>query len=416
MFKYNSRRRDAMDRLAALPEALWTTMAELAPSLFLGLLIAGLLHVLIDRDRIFAHLGRPGLLSSMKASMWGVPLPLCSCGVLPAALGLRRDGASRGATTSFLVSTPQTGVDSLLVTAGMLGWPFAVAKLVTAFAAGVTSGTLVDAFPGESSKTDGFAGACADAPGGFFRRMWDFAYRVVFLDIHRWLTLGIIVSALIVVLVPPGYLADVPMLNGPLGLLAALLVGIPMYVCSVASVPIAAGLIYAGFPVGGALVFLMAGPATNAATMGAVRRAMGGRAFMIYLLTIVGFAMAAGLLLNRLQPLDAVAGVHHGHVGTASTVAAGVLLLGLAAAWLEDLRRWMEERAMRDTEGMVLSVGGMSCQGCASRVRQALRPLDGVEDVLVDLSADTVRVLGDPDPAEVREAIRGAGYTLEDEG
>src|SRR6056297_782490 len=105
MFKYYRHRRNDMDRLASLPEALWTTSAELAPSLFLGLLIAGLLHVLIDRDRIFSHLGKPGVLSSMKASMWGVPLPLCSCGVLPAALGLRRDGASRGATTSFLVST-----------------------------------------------------------------------------------------------------------------------------------------------------------------------------------------------------------------------------------------------------------------------------------------------------------------------
>ncbi|MFO7949949.1 MAG: permease [Candidatus Fermentibacteraceae bacterium] len=405
-----------MEKLAALPGALWTTMAELAPSLFLGLLIAGLLHVLINRDRIFAHLGKPGIISSMKASMWGVPLPLCSCGVLPAALGLRRDGASRGATTSFLVSTPQTGVDSLLVTAGMLGWPFALAKLVTAFAAGVTSGTLVDAFPGSKTEDDGFSGACTDAPGGFFRRLWDFSYRVVFLDIHRWLTLGIVVSGLIVVLVPPGYLADVEVLNGPLGLLAALLVGIPMYVCSVASVPIAAGLIYAGFPVGGALVFLMAGPATNAATMGAVRKAMGGRAFWIYLLTIIGFSMAAGLLLNRLQPLEAVAGIHHDHIGLLPSIAAGVLLLGLAAAWLEDLKRWMEGRAMDTEDALVLRVGGMTCQGCASRVRQAVRPLDGVEDVLVDLSGDSVRVLGSPDPEAVREAIREAGYTVEENG
>ncbi len=401
-----------MDKLAALPEALWRTMAELAPSLFLGLLIAGLLHVLINRERIFAHLGRPGILSSMKASLWGVPLPLCSCGVLPAALGLRRDGASRGATTSFLVSTPQTGVDSLLVTAGVLGWPFALAKLVTAFLAGVTSGTLVDFFPGDRTGEDGFAGGCADAPGGFFRRIWDFSYRVVFLDIHRWLTLGIAVSAVIVVLVPPGYLADVEVLNGPLGLLAALLVGIPMYVCSVASVPIAAGLIYAGFPVGGALVFLMAGPATNAATMGAVRKAMGGRAFMIYLLTIVGFAMAAGLLLNRLQPVAAVEEMHHDHVGLLPAMAAGVLLLGLAAAWLEDLGRWMEGRAMSAEEAMVVSVGGMTCQGCASRVRQAVRPLEGVEDVVVDLTGDRVRVLGDPDPEAVKSAIREAGYTI----
>ena len=404
-----------MNKLLELPYALWATLAELAPSLFLGLLIAGLLHVLIDRDRIFAHLGKPGLLSSMKASMWGVPLPLCSCGVLPAALGLRRDGASRGATTSFLVSTPQTGVDSLLVTAGMLGWPFALAKLVTAFLAGVTSGTLVDAFPTEKDASEGFAGGCVDAPGGFFRRMWDFAYRVVFLDIHRWLTLGIVVSAVIVVLVPPGYLADVEILNGPLGLVAALLVGIPMYVCSVASVPIAAGLIYAGFPVGGALVFLMAGPATNAATMGAVRKAMGGRAFTIYLLTIVGFSMAAGLLLNRLEPVEAITEMHHGHVGVVSAIAAGALLVGLAAAWLEDLKRWMEGRAMETEDGLVLNVGGMTCQGCASRVRQAVRGLDGVEEVLVDLSDDRVRVLGSPDPQQVRHAIREAGYTVEEE-
>ena len=125
-------------------QVLWNTVTELAPSLVLGLLLAGFLHVFVKKDRILSHLGKPGFVSSAKAALVGVPLPLCSCGVLPAALGLRRDGASRGAVTSFLISTPQTGVDSVAVTWAILGWPVALAKVVAAFIAGVLGGTIVD--------------------------------------------------------------------------------------------------------------------------------------------------------------------------------------------------------------------------------------------------------------------------------
>ncbi|MBN2607931.1 MAG: permease, partial [Candidatus Fermentibacteraceae bacterium] len=268
--------------------ALWGTTTALAPSLVLGLLIAGFLHVFIKRDRILSHLGRPGFISSAKAALIGVPLPLCSCGVLPAALSLKRDGASNGAVTSFLISTPQTGVDSVAVTWGVLGFPVALAKVVAAFIAGVIGGTLVDRTAGSMDTPEQTPGCAESEHGPLPVMIWNYSVGTIFRDIYGWIALGITVSALITVLMEPGQLSDYPVLAGPVGLLAALALGIPLYVCSVASVPIAAGLIYAGFPVGSALVFLMAGPATNAATMGAVRRALGGRVFLIYLLTVIG--------------------------------------------------------------------------------------------------------------------------------
>ena len=239
-------------------DALWNTVVALAPSLLLGLLLAGLLHVFVKKDRILSHLGKPGFKSSAKAALVGVPLPLCSCGVLPAALGLRRDGASRGAVTSFLISTPQTGVDSIAVTWSILGWPVALAKVIAAFVAGLLGGTIADriSYGMDNQKT---APACTDIESGSIpRRIWNYSFNSLFRDIYAWLAFGILVSALITTFLEPGQLSQFSILNGPLGLLAALAIGIPLYVCSIASVPVAAGLIYAGFPVGSALVFLMA--------------------------------------------------------------------------------------------------------------------------------------------------------------
>lgn len=137
-----------MSFLTELAGGFWSTGQALAPSLFLGLFIAGLLHVFVKKDRIFRHMGKPGAGSAVKASLIGIPLPLCSCGVLPAALSLRKEGASRGAVVSFLSSTPQTGVDSILPTWAMLGWPVALVKVAAAFISGVISGTTVDLIEG----------------------------------------------------------------------------------------------------------------------------------------------------------------------------------------------------------------------------------------------------------------------------
>lgn len=379
-------------------DGMWSTAVELAPSLFLGLLVAGFLHVLVKREAISRHLGRPGFASTLRAAALGVPLPLCSCGVLPAALALRKDGASRGATVSFLASTPQTGVDSIAATWGMLGWPVAVAKMIAALVAGVVSGTLVDRTRDDSPEQASRPSCVSTESGPALIRAFRYSFNTILGDIWAFLLAGVAVSALIFTFVPPGSLADHAALNGPLGLLAALAVGIPLYVCSVSSVPVAAAMVYAGFPVGAALVFLMAGPATNAATLGAVRKALGRNAFLSYLLTLIVVSLAAGLLLNNISlPGAGVSGESHtGGFPLWKNVAAGLFYVALGFHALKTLK----ERVKAMTAGsgnatVVMTVTGMTCGNCVKHVEEALRKLAGVRSVRVVLDAG--KALIEPD-------------------
>lgn len=367
---------------------MWSTAVELAPSLFLGLVVAGVLHVLVKREAITRHLGKAGPASTLKAAALGVPLPLCSCGVLPAALALRKDGASRGATVSFLASTPQTGVDSIAATWGMLGWPVALAKMVAALVAGVVSGTLADILRDDSPVPASRPSCVQSESGPALIRAFRYSFGTILGDIWAFLLAGTAVSALIFTFVPPGSLAEHQVLGGPLGLLAALAVGLPMYVCSVASVPVAAAMVYAGLPAGAALVFLMAGPATNAATMGAVRRALGKNAFLSYLLTLVVVSLATGLLLNNVSIPGA--GVpddcHTGGVPLWKNIAAGVFYGALgfhAARWLKG--RVSAMNADRGEATVVMRVSGMTCGNCVRHVEEALKKLAGVRAVKVVL-------------------------------
>ncbi len=405
--------------------AVWSTILALAPSLIFGLLIAGILHVFVKKDRISAHLGRPGFRSSMKAALIGVPLPLCSCGVLPAALGLRRDGASKGAVTSFLISTPQTGVDSIAVTWGVLGWPVALAKVIAAFLAGVIGGTIADK-TGNGFENEGKATGCTRVETGSIpSRVWNYFFGTIFRDIYRWLALGIIVSALITTFLEPGQLSEYTVLGGPLGLLAALAIGIPLYVCSIASVPIAAGLIYAGFPVGSALVFLMAGPATNAATMGAVRKSLGARVFLIYILTVIGVSLAAGGVLNSLN--ISVSGIQHtGHAVSSITsflmTGAGILLIaGIAWFAVRDILRYLSKMSRSDKAGSAfqMRIEGMGCSSCEMKVTNALSEIPGVLNVTVSASGGNALLnidrSGDFNPGMAVRAVEQTGYTVMEE-
>ena len=408
-----------------LIDAVWSTILALAPSLIFGLLIAGILHVFVKKDRILSHLGRPGFRSSMKAVLVGVPLPLCSCGVLPAALGLRRDGASKGAVTSFLISTPQTGVDSVAVTWGVLGWPVAFAKVIAAFLAGVIGGTITDKTGNGLANAGAAVGCTEDETGSIPQRVWNYFFGTIFRDIYGWLALGIIVSALITTFLEPGHLSEYTVLSGPLGLLAALVIGIPLYVCSIASVPIAAGLIYAGFPVGSALVFLMAGPATNAATMGAVRKSLGTRVFLIYILTVIGVSLAAGVVLNSLN--ITVSGIHHaGHamnsITSVLTTGAGILLItGIAWFAVKDILKYLRKLSRVDNADSVfqMQIEGMECSSCEMIVTNALSELPGVLSVTVSTSGGNAFLnidrSGNFDPGMAVRAVEQTGYTVREE-
>lgn len=289
--------------LLRLAEGFWNTLAEMSPYLILGFAAAGILSVLISQDTVRDQIGRPGAASVFKASLFGVPLPLCSCGVIPVGMSLRKHGASRGAATAFLISTPQTGADNILVILSLLGPVFAVVSPVAALFTGFAGGLLVDKLTEKDNGFEEQASVCTDeccdpdsGHGKLYRAM-KFAFATLPRDIGKFLLIGLIVAAVISAVVPKDYFSHT-LGTGLAPMLLMMLVGIPMYVCSTASVPIAAALIVAGISPGAALVFLMTGPATNAATIATVWKELGRRTAIVYLATISGGALAFGFVLD----------------------------------------------------------------------------------------------------------------------
>jgi hypothetical protein len=396
---------------------LWQILLELSPSLLLGLFIAGLMHVYLPVDFIYRGLNRPNLASVTRAALLGVPLPLCSCGVIPTALGLRRDGASPGATTAFMVSTPQTGVDSILVSAAFLGWPFAVFKVVAAFITGLVGGVLTNRWAPDGNDTD-FVHRSDDADRRREGLVGAVRYAIIDLlgAIDLWLIGGVLAAALVTTLTPPDFFASQAWSQGILGMLVVLAISLPLYVCTTASVPIAASLIAAGLPAGSALVFLMAGPATNVATVGAVYRTLGGRVLGIYLGTVVVMSLGLALMFDALWsiPEATVLGHEHGS-GWLGTLSA-LVFLGLLG-WL--MLRRLQARQRPEAEAadgeLMLRVQGMTCPHCVASVKQALEHVDGVDAADPDLGTGRVLVRGGHlDASMLTRAVEGAGFQVKD--
>ena len=376
---------------------------ELAPWLLLGAAIAGLLHVVLPGGFVQRQLsGKRGV---VKAVLLGIPLPLCSCSVIPTGIGLRRDGASRGATIGFLIATPQTGVDSILVAAGMLGWPFALAKVLAALVMGVLGGWLTDRLPA-AEETLGPTEHASD------RRTWraglEHAIDLIRV-IWRWLVFGVLLSAVLTVALPTSSLQSLAGEGLIAGFVLALLVSLPLYVCATASVPIAAALIHAGLPTGAAMVFLMAGPATNVATMGAVRRAFGSAVTGVYLAVMVAGSIGFGIVYETFfESAGVTAGHIHDHKQWWTVLAAyllGALLLWFAA---EDLRSLL--RRAPSTSAVHISVEGMTCAGCASRLERALNATPGVENATVSIDTKLATVDATVDEEQLSAVIRKAGF------
>jgi hypothetical protein len=397
-------------------QQMWSVLLELAPWLLLGAAVAAVLHVVLPPDFIERHLrGRGGVL---KAVALGVPLPLCSCGVIPTGLSLKKKGASDGASVGFLISTPQTGVDSVLVSASFLGWPFALFKVASAAVLGIVGGVASDAVAGRDAGKDAPNVASEGAGGRTWRDGWEHAVMLI-RTIWRWLVVGIVASAALSVWLPQDALAGLGAYGGAFALGAVLLVAVPMYVCATASVPIAAALVAGGMPPGAALVFLMAGPATNVATIGAVSRTFGRRTLAVYLGTIVLGSLGLGALFDSVLAAGASEAVHVHGEATPWAVASAVVLLG-AIVWFafEDLRGLVQRlRPARKADASVptveVPVQGMTCQGCVRKLQGRLGETDGVRDVEVQLEPGLARVQGEVSRDTVCSVIREAGFEPE---
>ncbi len=393
-------------------QSMWDVLLELAPFLLLGMAVAGVLHVVLPRR--FVQLQFKGWLGVVKAVAFGVPLPLCSCGVIPAGLGLRKDGASRGATVGFLISTPQTGVDSILVSASFLGWPFAIFKVVAAGITGLFGGWLTDAIDADDDVDGPAVPTDGSAPTRGFRAMIDHALEIV-RTIWIWIVVGVVASAAISTLVPPSVFESVTGSGPIVPVLLALAVSLPLYVCATASVPIAAALVAGGFPPGAALVFLMAGPATNVATIGAIRRSLGTRSLLAYLVAIIGGSVGLGVAFDfLLRAAPSIAGHEHGSPAWWKIASAAVLLALLAWFAIDDARRWLRRgRSEPAAPATEIGVRGMTCEGCVAKVEAALRRESGVQAVRVHLDRGKAIVYGDVDRDRLRHAVADAGFTPE---
>jgi uncharacterized membrane protein YraQ (UPF0718 family) len=382
-------------------------MSEMAPFLLLGFLFAGMLRALFPTDGIARFMGRRNFRSVLNAALLGVPLPLCSCGVIPTAISFYRSGASKGATTSFLISTPQTGVDSILATYAMLGLPFAIIRVIVAFFTGLLGGTASHLLDRDQ---DGVTKDLKEFQPekltfiGKIRLIFTYGFGELVEDIVKWLLIGLALAAVLSLVIPDSFFTTY-IGNQWIEMLIVLSASIPLYICATGSIPMAAVLLLKGISPGAALVFLMAGPATNIATMMVIGNSMGRKAFFIYLGSIVSGALLSGFIVNTFLPAGWFQVGHlyaHQHDGTSwITVASAILLSGLMllAIWKKWIQPLLKTKtpAMSTTENSfftTLSVGGMTCNHCKATVEKNISAIEGVDEVMVDLNAGSVKVGG----------------------
>lgn len=302
----------------------------MSPYLLLGFLLAGLMHVFIPGEYYTRFLARNSFSSVLYAAIFGIPLPLCSCGVIPTAMSLRKEGASKGAVASFLIATPQTGVDSIIATFSLMGLPFAIIRPIAALATAIFGGQMVNTFspspalPREGITNHGHTDCChandsspaSHAAGGAsasasataakpsithrLKEALEYAYIEMMEDIGKWLVVGLIIAGLITVFVP-AELFQIFQGNTLASMLLVLCIALPMYLCATGSIPIAVALMMKGLTPGAALVLLMAGPACNFASILVINKVLGRRTLVTYLVSIVIGAVAFGYLIDYLQ-------------------------------------------------------------------------------------------------------------------
>ena len=327
-------------------QSFWDLANDMAIYILFGVLFAGVLKQIIPTGFVSRHLGHDSIGSVLKSSLFGIPLPLCSCSVIPFATTLKKEGASSGSVLSFLISTPITGVDSILATYGFFGWVFTIYRVVTSFVIAITAGVLQNLFGSEvkeAAQEEEECGSCCcgsacesekEAQKFSIKRVFEYAIFDIFADFAKPLFWGLVIGALITTFLPDDLMEYLGGAQWAVyGLI--LLVSMPMYICATASLPIAAGLIAAGISPGAAMVLLSAGPATNSVTMGVVAATLGKRALGIYLATIGVFSLLFGYLFDlyfgEVVTKESVS--HAEHFGFFH-MAAAIVMLGMMGYFL----------------------------------------------------------------------------------
>lgn len=460
-----------MDYIMNFIEQIFDLVNEMSPYLLLGFLIAGLMHAFIPNSLYNKYLSGNTFRSVLNAAIFGVPLPLCSCGVIPTAMSLRREGASKGATVSFLIATPQTGVDSIFATYSLMGLPFAIVRPIAALVTAVLGGQFVNSWAeedelveinnGNTEKSvhethnheehsccghDHCDSECSEHKHSFVEKLKDalkFGFVEMMEDIGKWLVIGLLIAGVITVIVPDSFFA-VFKDNTLMSMLLVLCISIPMYLCATGSIPIAVALMMKGLTPGAALVLLMAGPASNAASILVINKVLGKRTLVLYLIAIVTGAVAFGFGIDYLLPSEwftssimmSDACCHEDSNWFNILCSLVLCLLLLNVVWMrlnhksacscghchdgEEKQNHEHgcqchccENEEEHCETRTYIVGGMTCNHCKANVEKVIMTVQGVEAVKVDLHTGAAQVTGDDlDDNEIISAVESIGFAI----
>ena len=423
---------------------------EMSPFLLLGFLLAGLMHAFIPGQIYSRYLAKPTFSSVLYSALFGIPLPLCSCGVIPTAMSLRKEGASKGAVASFLIATPQTGVDSIIATYSLMGLPFAIARPIIAFVTALFGGQMVNmvkdpspALPREGEESQHNKPVEAECECGHnhehsheheqsfigkIKEALSYAFLEMMEDIGKWLMIGLIVAGLITVLVPDSFF-EVFKDNSLASMLLVLAFAIPMYLCATGSIPIAVALMLKGLTPGSALVLLMAGPACNMASILVINKVMGRKTLITYLASIIAGAVGFGLVIDHLLPREwfiptiaPSAECCHEETSLFSWICTGVLMLLLINAAWHHYHGGHHHCHCHDKEScdtttknhdMEITIKGMNCNHCRANAEKAILSCDGVTSANVDLASGKAQINGNADLNEIRSAVEALGFSVE---
>lgn len=343
-----------MDIVQGVINEIWTILVESSLYMLIGFFLSGLIYIYISTERIVKYFGRGKVRSVLMASLLGVPLPLCSCGVLPAAATIRKKGANKGALLSFLISTPESGVTSIAMTYALMDGVMAAIRPIAAFITATVAG-LVENFTGKFEEPDVkdtsdecIVDSCCsgeDCPEeehrhhhNFFDKFkagMNFSFGELIDDISKWFMLGLIMAGIVSYFIPSGLVSNYlgPSISSKL---VMLFIGVPIYICASASTPLVAALMIKGMSPGTAVVFLMAGPATNIAAIPIVSKLIGKKATGIYLASIAVCSVVIGVIVDWIYVSYALSTIpkfahHHESHTTAFHVLAAVLMVALVA-------------------------------------------------------------------------------------
>jgi uncharacterized membrane protein YraQ (UPF0718 family)/copper chaperone CopZ len=426
---------------------IYNVYLSLAPYLFIGLTFAGILHIFVGTDLITRFMGKKGFWSSVKASLLGVPMPLCSCGVIPTAFQLRKSGASQGATVSFLISTPQTGIDSIIPTYAMLGPIFAVFRPIYALISGIIGGTITDNFVKNVKdehlvveKSSCSSGCCSshshshshahkEEKGNKFTEFIKYAYGEFLDDLTPQLIVGIVLAGLISII--PDSIFTFVQGSYLLQLLVVLAIGIPLYVCATSSIPIALALIAKGLTPGAAFVFLVVGPATNVATITLITNALGKKIVGLYVGIIAITGVIGGLALDYLHKVvgfDLHSHMQHGGHGEDSlflTILTVIFSIFFAVSVFKYVRNKItnikgggsqvktQEVNIEKNDEMKFKVTSMTCNHCKGNITKALEKVAEIKSFDIDLASKIVTVKSSLTNDEIKQVIEGSGYPVD---